>query len=228
MYRQVTFLRQKLHANWTFSRHHISINHSSTNQHFHVHDDSSGSVHRTPALTSSLHIVRWSFISLCLLNFLSTKFHLETCYKLFVKREDFSTFYRCIFTTTMFSTRRAHFILKRPNHGAAFGGEREIVSLEFVQKLLSILLILNEKLFTLFTLFTFDWTIHSFFRILEEIWKMHGAGAWPGEFCSLLRVLSILPNQPVKNQWSYQEKMERQSLLSNQAIYILTEIGSTA
>ena len=57
---------------------------------------------------------------------------------------------------------------------------------------------------------------------------MHGAGAWPGEFSSLLRVLSILPNQPVKNQWSYQEKMERQSLLSNQAIYILTEIGSTA
>ena len=97
-----------------------------------------------------------------------------------------------------------------------------------VQQCFSILLILNEKLFTLFTLFTFDWTIHSFFRILEEIWKMHGAGAWSGKFCSLLRVLSILPNQPVKNQWSYQEKMERQSLLSNQAIFMLTEIRTTA
>ena len=30
-------------------------------------------------LTSSLHIVRWSFIPLCVLNFLSTKCHLETC-----------------------------------------------------------------------------------------------------------------------------------------------------
>ena len=48
----------------------------------------------------------------------------------------------------MFSIRRAHFILKQPNHGAALRGEREIVILEFVQKLLSILLILNEKLFT--------------------------------------------------------------------------------
>ena len=78
----------------------------------------------------------------------------------------------------MVSTRRAHFILKQPNHGAALRGEREIVILEFVQKLLSILLILNEKLFTIFTLFTFDWTIHLFFRILEEIGKMHGAGAY--------------------------------------------------
>ena len=56
----------------------------------------------------------------------------------------------------MFSTRRAHFILKQPNHGAALRGELEIVILEFVQKLLSILLILNEKVFTIFTLFTFD------------------------------------------------------------------------
>ena len=78
----------------------------------------------------------------------------------------------------MFSTRRAHFILKQPNHGAALRGEREIFILEFVQKLLSILLILNEKVFTIFTLFTFDWTIHLFFRISEEIGKMHGAGAY--------------------------------------------------
>ena len=30
------------------------------------------------------------------------------------------------------------------------------------------------------------------------------AHTWPGEFCSLLRVLSILPNQPLRNQCSFQ------------------------
>ena len=51
--------------------------------------------------------------------------------------------------------------------------------------------------------------------------------------CSAPWVLSILPNQPVRNQWNYQEKMERhfsvkQSFQENQAtIYSSTEILTT-
>ena len=52
--------------------------------------------------------------------------------------------------------------------------------------------------------------------------------------CSAPWVLSILPNQPVRNQWNYQEKMERhfsvkkEKFQENQAtIYSSTEILTT-